>query len=152
MDKTDSNTLTNDLLASDWDDDKDGLQFSDIVLYVYDAILLIYTGWRSYDLISGTVPSGWEVMGFIALLALDIGSIIWTYLWMKNASNRWQNNIAKTMFWLNMGGIALIFITSLSYGDAGSVVVVLLPLLIFVNVVAGIVYHEVGDKREGDGA
>ncbi len=157
METTTSTDLTNDLLASDWDDEKNGLEFSDIVLYIYDAILLIYTGWRSYDLISGTVPSGWEIMGFIALLALDIGSIIWTYLWMKNASNKWQNNIAMTMFWLDMAGVALTSITdSLLYGDSENVILgllepvmmLVLPVIIFINVVAGIIYHQVSDKTK----
>ncbi len=157
MEKTTSNELTDDLLASDWDDEKGGLDFSDIVLYIFDAVLLIYTGWRSYDLISGTVPTGWEIMGFAGLLALDIGAIIWTYLWMKNASNKWQNNIAMTLFWLDMAGVALTSITdTLLYGDSDGVIfgllepvmMLVIPLIIILNVVAGIVYHQVSDTHQ----
>ena len=156
MDTT-TQELTDDLLSSDWNEEKSSLEFSDIVLYIFDAVLLIYTGWRSYDLISDTIPTGWEVMGFAGLLALDIGAVMWTYLWMKNASNKWQNNIATTFFWLDMVGVALTSITdTLLYGDSNGVIFALLkpvmmlviPMLIISNVVAGIVYHQVSDHTK----
>ena len=153
--------LTDDLLSSDWNEEKHSLEFSDIVLYLFDAVLLIYTGWRSYDLISGTVPTGWEIMGFAGLLALDIGAVLWTYLWMKNASNRWQNNIAMTFFWLDMAGVALTSITdTLLYGDSEGViyallepvVMLLIPIIIILNVIAGIIYHQVSDHTKHERA
>jgi uncharacterized membrane protein len=88
---------------------------------------------------------------------LDIGAIIWTYLWMKNASNKWQNNIAMTLFWLDMAGVALTSITdTLLYGDSDGVIfgllepvmMLVIPLIIILNVVAGIVYHQVSDHTK----
>jgi len=121
-----------------------------LLILLFDGILLIYTGWRSFDLLSGTVPSGWEVMAFIGLLALDIGAVLWSYIWMFNSTTEWQDRIAMIFFVIDMSGVALTSITdSLLYGDEESVMLamlepitmVIIPIIIISNVIAGIAYH-----------
>jgi hypothetical protein len=141
--------LTQSLLP-DWNTDHGGFNFGDLLILLFDGILLIYTGWRSFDLLSGTVPAGWEVMAFIGLLALDIGAVIWSYIWIFNSTTPWQDRIAMIFFVIDMSGVALTSITdSLLYGDEESVMLamiepitmVVIPLIIISNVIAGIVYH-----------
>lgn len=141
--------LTQSLLP-DWNTDHGGFNFGDLLILLFDGILLIYTGWRSFDLLSGTVPSGWEVMAFIGLLALDIGAVIWSYIWIFNSTTKWQDRIAMIFFVIDMSGVALTSITdSLLYGDGDGVMLamlepmtmVIIPIIIIANVVAGIVYH-----------
>ena len=141
--------LTQSLLP-DWNTDHGGFNFGDLLILLFDGILLIYTGWRSFDLLSGTVPSGWEVMAFIGLLALDIGAVIWSYIWIFNSTTKWQDRIAMIFFVIDMSGVALTSITdSLLYGDSDGVMLamlepmtmVIIPIIIIANVVAGIVYH-----------
>ena len=141
--------LTQSLLP-DWNTDHGGFNFGDLLILLFDGILLIYTGWRSFDLLSGTVPSGWEVMAFIGLLALDIGAVIWSYIWIFNSTTKWQDRIAMIFFVIDMSGVALTSITdSLMYGDEEGVMLamlepmtmVIIPIIIIANVIAGIVYH-----------
>ena len=142
-------TLVDSLLPS-WDTDHEGFDFGDLVILIFDFILLIYTGWRSYDILSKSVPSGWEIMGMIGLVALDIGAIVWSYIWIFNSSTKWQDRIAMTFFVIDMSGVALTSITdSLLYGDADGVMyalfqpiaMIVIPVIIISNVIAGIVYH-----------
>ncbi len=146
--------LTQSLLPH-WDTDHGDFNFGDLLILLFDAILLVYTGWRSFDLLSGTVPSGWEIMAFIGLLALDIGAVIWSYIWMFNSTTKWQDRIAMIFFVIDMSGVALTSITdSLLYGDTDSVMLamlepitmVVIPLVIISNVIAGIVYHFTSDR------
>ncbi len=141
--------LTQSLLP-DWNTDHGGFNFGDLLILLFDGILLIYTGWRSFDLLSGTVPAGWEVMAFIGLLALDIGAVIWSYIWIFNSTTKWQDRIAMIFFVIDMSGVALTSITdSLMYGDEEGVMLamlepmtmVIIPVIIIANVIAGIVYH-----------
>ena len=150
--------LTQSLLP-DWNTDHGGFNFGDLLILLFDGILLIYTGWRSFDLLSGTVPSGWEVMAFIGLLALDIGAVIWSYIWIFNSTTKWQDRIAMIFFVIDMSGVALTSITdSLMYGDEEGVMLamlepmtmVIIPIIIIANVIAGIVYHQLEAKARDE--
>ena len=145
--------LTESLLP-DWNTDHGSFNFGDLLILLFDGILLMYTGWRSFDLLSGTVPTGWEIMAFIGLLALDIGAVLWSYIWIFNSSTDWQDKIAMVFFVIDMSGVALTSITdSLLYGDGDGVMFTMLepvamitiPVIIIANVVAGIVYHFTSD-------
>ena len=89
-------------------------------------------------------------MAFIGLLALDIGAVIWSYIWIFNSTTKWQDRIAMIFFVIDMSGVALTSITdSLLYGDGDGVMLamlepmtmVIIPIIIISNVIAGIVYH-----------
>ncbi len=146
--------LTESLLP-DWNTDHGSFNFGDLLILLFDGILLMYTGWRSFDLLSGTVPTGWEIMAFIGLLALDIGAVLWSYIWIFNSSTDWQDRIAMIFFVVDMSGVALTSITdSLLYGDKDGVIftmlepvaMIIIPIIIFSNVIAGIVYHFTSDN------
>ncbi len=155
---TDENAIQSGLTQSllpNWDTDHGSFNFGDLLILIFDGILLLYTGWRSFDLLSGTVPNGWEIMAFIGLLALDFGAVIWSYIWIFNSTTDWQDRIAMIFFVVDMTGVALTSITdSLLYGDNEGVVftmlepiaMLLIPIIIFGNVIAGIVYHFASDE------
>ena len=151
--QTTSGGLTESLLPN-WNTDHGSFNFGDLLILLFDGILLMYTGWRSFDLLSGTVPTGWEIMAFIGLLALDIGAVLWSYIWIFNSSTDWQDRIAMIFFVIDMSGVALTSITdSLMYGDEEGVILamlepitmIIIPIIIIANVIAGIVYHLTSD-------
>ncbi len=66
-----------------------------IVLYVYGAILLGYTVYRSYDFLSYNLPQA--IAGEVALLgvfALDVGLIIWDTVYSYAAKSKRQEGVA----------------------------------------------------------
>lgn len=150
---SEQNTSILDNLLPDWETDHGGVTFGDIIVLVFDAILLIYTAWRSYDLLSGTVPEGMEIMAIVGLIGLDIGAVLWSLVWIFGSATKYQDWIAMTFFIIDITGVILTSLTdSLLYGDSEGVMytmlepvaMVLIPMIILGNVVAGFIYHMTG--------
>ena len=116
-----------------------------------DAVLLIYTAFRSYDFLSTTVPSGFEILGLIGLWGLDIGAVAWSLVWIFGSSSKYQDWISMAFFLVDLIGVILTSVTnSLMYGDKRQrndrrcltgVHQVAIPLVVVGNVVAGFIYH-----------
>lgn len=71
-----TSTLTDELTGrTGIQTDHGGVDIGDLIVLLLDAVLLIYTAWRSYDFLSTTVPSGFEILGLIGLWGLDIGAV-----------------------------------------------------------------------------
>ena len=139
-----------DNLLPDWETDHGGITLGDIIVLVFDAILLIYTAWRSYDLLTGTVPSGMEVMAIVGLVGLDLGAILWSLVWIFGSATKYQDWVSMLFFLIDLVGVVLTSLTdSLMYGDADGVMYTILqpvamigiPIIIIGNVVAGFIYH-----------
>lgn len=148
--------------------DHGGIDIGDLIVLLLDAVLLIYTAWRSYDFLSTTVPSGFEILGLIGLWGLDIGAVGWSLVWIFGSSSKYQDWTSMALFLIDLVGVILTSITdSLMYGAKGSAMTemltgitsVAIPLVIVVNVVAGFIYHMTSpatkarrEKRKADEA
>jgi hypothetical protein len=144
-------TLTDELTGkSSIQTDHGGIDIGDIIVLLLDAVLLIYTAWRSYDFLSTTVPSGFEILGLVGLWGLDIGAIAWSLVWIFGSSTKYQDWTSMAFFLLDLAGVILTSLTdSLMYGAKdgamtnvlSGVSTVAIPLIVVANVVAGFIYH-----------
>ncbi|MCJ7432717.1 MAG: hypothetical protein MUO77_04440, partial [Anaerolineales bacterium] len=130
--------------------DHGGLGIGDLIVILLDAVLLIYTAFRSYDFISTTVPTGFEILALVGLWGLDIGAIAWSLVWIFGSSSKYQDWTSMAFFIIDLVGVILTSVTdSLMYGAKdGAMTSVLtgistvaIPLVVVSNVVAGFIYH-----------
>ena len=130
--------------------DHGGIGIGDLLVLGLDAVLLIYTAFRSYDFLSTTVPTGFEILGLIGLWGLDIGAVAWSLVWIFGSSSKYQDWISMAFFLVDLAGVILTSVTdSLMYGNKGSAMTemltgitsVAIPLVVVGNVVAGFIYH-----------
>lgn len=164
-----TNSLTDELTGKTGiQTDHGGVDIGDLIVLLLDAVLLIYTAWRSYDFLSTTVPSGFEILGLIGLWGLDIGAIAWSLVWIFGSSTKYQDWTSMSFFIIDLVGVILTSITdSLMYGaQDGAMTLVLsgiatvaIPLVVVSNVVAGFIYHMTSpatkarrDERKADAA
>lgn len=144
-----STSLTNELTGG-IQTDHGGLGIGDLIVILLDLVLLIYTGFRSYDFLSNTVPSDWQILALVGLWGLDIGAIAWSLVWIFGSTEKYQDWVSMTFFVIDLVGVVLTSLTdSLMYGAEGKamtetltgVAVVVIPLVVVLNVVAGFIYH-----------
>lgn len=164
-----TNSLTDELTGKTGiQTDHGGVDIGDLIVLLLDAVLLIYTAWRSYDFLATTVPSGFEILGLIGLWGLDIGAIAWSLVWIFGSSTKYQDWTSMAFFIIDLVGVILTSITdSLMYGAKdGAMTLVLsgiatvaIPLVVVSNVVAGFIYHMTSpatkarrDERKADAA
>jgi hypothetical protein len=129
--------------------DHGGITIGDIFVLILDFVLLIYTGWRSYDFLTTTVPTGWEMLALVGLWGLDIGAVFWSLTWIFGSTGKFQNWTSLTLFLIDLAGAGLTGLTdSLMYGSEGvmtealsGITRVAVPVVMFINVVAGFIYH-----------
>ena len=129
--------------------DHGGLDIGDLIVLLFDAVLLIYTAWRSYDFLTTTVPAGWQFLALIGLWGLDIGAIGWSVVWIFGSTTKYQDWTAITFFVVDLSGVVLTSLTdSLMYSKEGAmsdalsgIAMVIIPLVIVANVIAGFIYH-----------
>ena len=146
-----ASTLTDELTGKvGIQTDHGGIGIGDLIVLLLDAVLLIYTAWRSYDFLTTTVPTGFEILALVGLWGLDIGAIAWSLVWIFGSSSKYQDWTSMTFFIIDLVGVILTSITdSLMYGAKGGamtnvlsgVATVAIPLVVVSNVVAGFIYH-----------
>lgn len=146
-----TNSLMSALTGSNVETDHgEGLTFADLVVLLLDLVLLIYTGWRSFDFLSTTVPDGMQVLALVGLWGLDIGAIAWSLVWIFGSTGKFQNWTAMAFFIIDLIGVALTSLTDAlmySQGEAAlsgtltGIAAVAVPLVLFGNVTAGFIYH-----------
>ncbi len=147
---TQTNNMIDSLLGRDIATDHGGLTFGDIIVLILDAVLLIYTGWRSYDFLTTSVPAGFELLALVGLWGLDIGALAWSLVWIFGSATKYQDWTSMFFFVFDLAGVILTSLTdSLMYGQAdsalskmlGGIAVVVVPLIVVANAVAGFIYH-----------
>ena len=146
-----TNTLTDELTGKTGiRTDHGGIGIGDLIVIAVNAVLLIYTSWRSYDFLTTTVPTGFEILALVGLWGLDIGAIGWSLVWMFGSSSKYQDWTSMTFFIIDLVGVILTSVTdSLMYGAKdgamtnvlSGVSTVAIPLVVVGNVVAGFIYH-----------
>lgn len=147
---THSNNMIDTLLGRDVQTDHGGLSLGDVIVLILDAVLLIYTGWRSYDFLTTSVPEGYELLALVGLWGLDIGAIAWSLVWIFGSSTKYQDWVAMFFFVFDLTGVILTSLAdSLMHGQAdgpltemiGNIAVLVVPLIVVANAVAGFIYH-----------
>lgn len=145
-----TNNMIDTLLGRDINTDHGGLSLGDVIVLVLDIVLLIYTGWRSYDFLTTSVPEGFELLALVGLWGLDIGAVAWSLVWIFGSSTKYQDWVAMFFFVFDLLGVILTSLAdSLMYGQAdgalskmiGGIAVVAVPLIVVANAVAGFIYH-----------
>lgn len=148
--QTQTNSMIDSLLGRDINTDHGGLTIGDVIVLILDAVLLIYTGWRSYDFLTTSVPAGYELLALVGLWGLDIGAVAWSLVWIFGSSTKYQDWTSMFFFVFDLLGVVLTSLTdSLMYGQndsalstmLGGIAVVVVPLIVVANAVAGFIYH-----------
>ena len=147
---TQTNTLIDALLGRDIETDHGSLTLGDVIVLILDIVLLIYTGWRSYDFLTTSVPAGYELLAMVGLWGLDIGAVAWSLVWIFGSATKYQDWTSMFVFVFDLIGVILTSLTdSLMYGRADSalstmltgIAIVVVPLIVVANAVAGFIYH-----------
>lgn len=68
--------------------------------------LLIYTAWRSYDLLSASMPEDSKLFAIFGLVGLDLGVLIWSHLYETKARGH-QTELSAILTALDLVGVAL---------------------------------------------
>lgn len=76
------------------------------IIRAYSFVLLIYTGWRTFDFVSSQLPktdlSLWLSLAF--LFAAEVGLLLWHEISISHVTTREQSYIATTMTWVDFVG------------------------------------------------
>ncbi len=131
------------------EDDHGGFNLGDLIVIVLDLVLLIYTGYRSWHFLSGSVADDFQILAIVGLWGLDIGMLAWSLVWMFGSTTRFQNWTSMSMFVIDLIGVFLTSIVdTLAYGNDGALPPVMrslawygIPVIIGLNVLAGFIYH-----------
>lgn len=128
-----------------------------LVLLVAGA-LMIYSGARTFDLLSQTLPRGQEVLAFLALLAFDGGLIAWLAVFMFGAHGGAQRAIAMLMILVCLTGIVIGFggdtlLTASKNGliadvNIGMTALILTTLIIAANITATVFFHVLSPENQ----
>jgi len=127
--------------------DHGGVTLGDLVVLLLDAVLLIYTMYRSWHFLSNSIQADFQIMAILGLWGLDIAAVSWSLTWIFGSTTDYQDWISMGMFLLSLVGMGLTsLIDTLTYGAVLPPVMQTIawygiPLIILANVVAGFVYH-----------
>lgn len=118
--------------------------------------LLIYTGYRSLDILMTTAPSDNLISVIPGLLGLDVGVLVWSHLYEKKAEGN-QATLAALMTVCDIIGVGLSLLAdslmhsgqAATYKDfIGVVSVWAVGIIIFLNFVAGVIYPMLSPAAE----
>jgi len=132
-----------------------GPKLDSIVIYLLGGVLLIYTGWRSFDLLSKSVPDEWKIIAFVGLFGLDFGLIGWALAYAKGATTGAQKMLARSFIVIDALGVLISGLTdSLMYNSGGDavyqtlepIVMFLVPIIIMGNAFATLAYKLADEK------
>jgi hypothetical protein len=76
------------------------------IIRIYSLVLLAYTGWRTYDFISSTLPkndiSFWLSIAF--LFATEAGLVLWHEAHLKHTTTDTQDKLTFALTWIDFVG------------------------------------------------
>lgn len=130
-------------------EDHGGFNIGDLAVILLDLVLLIYTGYRSWHFLSGSVTDEFQILAIVGLWGLDIGMVFWSVTWMFGSTTKFQNWTSMGMFVIDLTGVFLTSIVdTLAYGNKEALPPVMqsmawygIPIIIGLNVLAGFIYH-----------
>lgn len=131
------------------EEDHGGFNLGDLIVIMLDLVLLIYTGYRSWHFLSGSVSSDFQILAIVGLWGLDIGMVAWSLVWIFGSATKFQNWASMGLFVIDMLGVFLTSIVdTLAFGNGEALPPVMksvawfgIPIIIGLNVLAGFVYH-----------
>lgn len=81
------------------------------LLYAMGFILLLYTSYRTINLVSMTLPQEAVLLSVAAVVAFDGGIIAWLFYFTRGAKSNQQVAIAGAMVLVDFAGVAILFIS-----------------------------------------
>ena len=118
--------------------------------------LLIYTGYRSLDILLTTAPSSNMIVVAPGLLGLGLGVLVWSHLYEKKAEGN-QATLAALMTVGDIIGVGLALMADALMHSAqaaayaefiSSVSIWMVSIVIFMNFVAGVIYPMLSPAAE----
>ena len=123
-----------------------------LVLLVAGALML-YSGSRTFHLLSSTLPAGQEILAVIALAAFDIGLVAWLLVFLRGAEGGLQRGISLLMVIVDLIGVVIGFMgdTLLTSGQTGileqmaqsdrQTIILLTAGIVGINIAGTIFFH-----------
>jgi hypothetical protein len=124
-----------------------------ILFYVMAGALMIYAASRSLHFVQTTLAGGNQIIGYLALAATSVGSVIWLLVFLHTAHGTGQKALAGLMTVLDLlGEFALFTIdTLMTSGETGMIqalapeeiqgVIIGMSILIALNIAATVAFH-----------
>lgn len=82
-----------------------------ILLYAMGLVLLLYTSYRTINLVSLTLPQEAVLLSIAAVVAFDGGIVAWLYYFTRGAKSNQQVYIAGAMVFVDFVGVAILFVS-----------------------------------------
>ena len=81
-----------------------------LFIYGLAALLMVFTGYRTFDLISRTLPEEAHILAAIAILCFDGGIAIWLFYFSRMAKSNEQIGISGILTVLDFLGMGTLFV------------------------------------------
>ena len=110
--------------------------------------LLGYSAWRSFDILSSTLPPEQKIVAVFGLLGLDVGVLLWADLF-ENKAHGQQVSLCKILVALDLAGVSALMIADTIMHSAlkdqyinliNTVSVWISSIIIIFNIIGGITY------------
>ncbi len=119
------------------------------LLLALGAVLFVYTGFRTYDVLRMTLPADAQEMAVLGIVGIDGAVVAWTAYKLFGARGEWQHAIANVMIIVSLAGVLVTVLGDTLMRSPGATVPPYLetavwwgiPALIWLNVTMGIVAH-----------
>lgn len=79
------------------------------ITYALGGLLLVFTGYRTIDLVRQTMPTEAGLVALVAIAAFDGGVVAWPLYYNRGAKSNQQATVAILMTVLDYAGVAILF-------------------------------------------
>lgn len=124
-----------------------------LMLWIIGIGLLAFTAYRSFHLITQSLPGDAQIMGFAALFGLDLGLLAWTNFAANHARGN-QTTVAYIMVVVDLLGVGAalladtLLMSNAGYKDLiGTVTGWILPVILMANI-AGVIFCKLFDPAQ----
>lgn len=124
-----------------------------LMLWIIGIGLLAFTAYRSFHLVTQSLPGDAQIMGFAALFGLDLGLLAWTNFAGSHARGD-QITIANIMVVVDLLGVGAalladtLLMSNAGYKDLiGTVAGFVLPIIIILNI-SGVIFCKLRDPEQ----
>ena len=113
--------MFDELLQDVLPDHEDGFNLGDWLVMGFTIVLAVFTGFRSYDFITRTLPDGWDIIAYVGLFVLDGGFLVWAYAIATLVTTSKQGFLAWAMWLLDgLGLTAVVLADTFLYTSPGA--------------------------------
>ena len=125
-----------------------GPKIDSIVIWILGGVLMIYTGYHSYNILSKSVSEKATIVALVGLFGLEFGLISWALAYAKGATTGTQKMLAKTFIAIDaLGVLVSSLVDSLLHSSSGDtyasfepIVMFFIPIIIAGNAFAALAY------------